>query len=178
MTQKLFSRLRRHMAQEQGSMTVEFAIWFPLFMVILLASVELGVVTVRHTMLERSLDMTVRDIRLGTGTAPQHDQIKDQICENIALVPDCQENLRLEMMQRDLRAWTSIDGNADCTDQSAPVAPVRQFSNGLDNELMVLRACLKFTPFFPTTALGESMAKDANGDVGLIATSAFVQEPR
>lgn len=178
MTQKLLSRLRRHAAQEQGSMTVEFVIWFPLFIVILLASVELGVVTVRHTMLERSLDMTVRDIRLGTGSAPQHNEIKDQICENIALVPDCENNLRLEMIQNDLRAWNDPAQTADCTDQSVPVNPVRQFQNGLDNELMILRACLKFDPLFPTTALGDAMAKDANGDAALIATTAFVQEPR
>lgn len=178
MRQFMLKRLRRHMAQEQGSMTVEFVIWFPLFMVILLASVELGVVTVRHTMLERALDMTVRDIRLGTGTAPQHDDIKDQICDNIALVDDCEGNLRLEMIQNDLRNWSNIPQQADCTDQSVPVNPVREFTNGLDNELMILRACLKFTPFFPTTALGEAMVKDANGDVGLISTTAFVQEPR
>ncbi len=179
MTQKLMQRLRRHLARdEQGSMTVEFAIWFPLFMVVLLASIELGVVTVRHTMLERSLDVTVRDIRIGTGNAPQHDEIKAQICDNIALVSDCEENLRLEMVHNDLRNWQAIPATADCTDQSAEASPVRSFSNGLDNELMVLRACLKFTPMFPTTALGDAMHKDANGDVGLIATSAFVQEPR
>ncbi|MGR3504024.1 TadE/TadG family type IV pilus assembly protein [Pseudaestuariivita sp.] len=170
--------LRRLWQREDASITVEFALWFPVFMALLLASVELGVITVRNTLLERSLDLVVRDIRLGTGTAPQHDEIKTQICDNMALAPNCAENLRLEMVRRDLRGWIAVSANADCTDQSEEVSPVRSFTHGFENQLMVLRACLKFEPIFPTTAFGAALAKDANGDVGLIATSAFVQEPQ
>lgn len=178
MIQTLTKQLRRFRAREDGNMPVEFAIWFPFFLTLLLASIELGIVTVRSTTFERALDLTVREIRVGTGTAPQHSEIKTSICDNIALIPNCEENLRLEMIQRDLRAWTSIPTATDCTDQALAVTPVREFSNGLDNELMVLRACLKFSPMFPTTSLGSAMVKDNNGDAGLIATSAFVQEPR
>ena len=55
---------------------------------------ELGFVTMQHSMLDRAMDMTVRDIRLGTGTAPQHDDIKDMICARAGFIPDCDTSLR------------------------------------------------------------------------------------
>ncbi|MFK7751454.1 MAG: TadE/TadG family type IV pilus assembly protein [Sedimentitalea sp.] len=169
---------KRFRKSEDGHATVEFAITFPSMLFLLLSGVELGMVTLHHSMLERAMDMTVRDIRLGTGTAPQHDEIKDLICERAGFIDACGENLRLEMIQVDPRDWSDINPNADCTDQSEDVAPVRSFVNGQDNELMVLRACAKIDPVFPTTGLGQNFVKDGAGQYSLISISAFVQEPR
>jgi TadE-like protein len=171
----LFGRFSR---SEDGSATIEFAITFPAMLFLMLSGVELGMVTLHHSMLERALDMTVRDIRLGTGTAPQHDEIKTMICARAGFIDNCNDNLRLEMIQVDPRSWTDISTDADCTDQSVEVTPVRSFVNGLENELMFLRACAKFDPVFPTTGLGQNMVKDASGQYSLVSTSAFVQEPR
>ena len=124
------------------------------------------------------MDITVREIRLGTGAAPQHDEIKTRICNRAGFIDACEENLKLEMIQVDPRAWTAIDPDPDCTDKSEEVLPVRSFVNGLDNELMVMRACAKIDPVFPTTGLGANMSTDAFGQYALIATSVFVQEPR
>ena len=82
------------------------------------------------------------------------------------------------MIQVDPRNWGSISASPDCTDKSEEVVPIRSFVNGLENELMVLRACAKIDPVFPTTGLGANMAKDQYGQYALIATSVFVQEPR
>ena len=170
--------LGRFCRSEDGSATIEFAITFPAVMMFMLSGIELGMVTLHHAMLERALDLTVRDIRLGTGTAPQHDRIKELICERAGFITNCDVNLRLEMIQIDPRNWVDIPADADCTDQSEEVAPVRNFVNGLENELMVLRACAKFKPVFPTTGLGASLEKDGAGQYALISISAFVQEPR
>ena len=171
----LATRFRR---SEDGNATVEFAITFPVLMFMLLSGVEMAVVTIHHSMLERALDLTVRDIRLDTGAAPQHDQIKDMICARAGFLDDCAQNLRLEMVQLDPRDWTGIAETPDCTDQSEEVAPVRNFVNGAENELMLLRACAKFDPIFPTSGLGKSLSKDAAGQYALVSTSAFVQEPK
>jgi len=144
----------------------------------LISAVELGVATLQHSMLERAVDMTVRDIRLGTGTAPQHDEIKTMICDRSGFIENCGENLRLEMIQVDPRNWAGLPGDADCTDQSEEVAPVRSFVNGQENELMIIRACAKFNPIFPTSGLGSSMIIDGAGQYALVSISAFVQEPR
>ncbi len=168
----------RFWRSEDGVATVEFAITFPIFMFVLASGVEMGVATLQHSMLERAVDMTVRDIRLGTGTAPQHDEIKALICDRAGFIEDCSTNLRLEMLQVDPRNWTEIPTEADCTDQSEEVVPVRSFVNGLENELMIIRACAKISPIFPTSGVGAAVVKDEAGQYALVSTSAFVQEPR
>lgn len=170
--------LRRFRRSEQGSATIEFAITFPAMMFVLLSGIELAFVTLQHSMLERAVDITVRDIRLGTGSAPQHDEIKDMICETSGFIKNCGSSLRLEMIQLDPFNWVDIPASVDCTDKSEDVSPVRAFVNGLDNELMFLRACVKIDPVFPTTGLGKSMSKDGAGQYALVSMSAFVQEPR
>lgn len=172
------SLLKRFWRSQTGSATIEFAITFPAVITILLSGIELGFVTLQHSMLERALDLTVREIRLGTGKAPQHDDIKEMICARAGFIPDCNANLRLEMIQVDPRAWSNIDETPDCTDKSEEVAPVRSFVNGQENDLMILRACAKIDPVFPTTGLGKNMVKDEFGQYALVSTSVFVQEPR
>lgn len=178
MISSLRHKLRRFKESEQGSATVEFAITFPAMLFILLSGIELGFVNLHHAMLERAVDLTVRDIRLGTGSAPQHDEIKDMICSRAAFIDNCSDNLRLEMIQVDPRAWVAIPVEADCTDRTEEVAPVRSFVNGLDNELMILRACVKIDPKFPTSGLGAELAQGSGGQYALISTTAFVQEPQ
>lgn len=178
MIRRMAATLRRFWRAEDGNATIEFAITFPAVITIMLSGLELGFVTLQHAMLERAMDMTVREIRLGTGTAPQHDQIKDMICARAAFINNCSSSLRLEMIQVDPRAWTTIDPNPDCTDKSEEVQPVRNFVNGQENALMILRACAKINPVFPTTGLGKNMAKDSYGQYALTSTTVFVQEPR
>lgn len=175
---RIYRRLRRFGRRDEGSVTVEFAILFPAFIMILLSGVEQGMITLQHAMLERGLDLAVRDIRLGTGTAPQHDEIKHEICQYAGVLRNCETTLRLEMVQVDLRNGAiSLDDTADCVDTSEDVQPVRNFVNGQENELMILRACVKIDPIFPTTGLGKQLVKDGAGQTALLATSAFVQEP-
>jgi hypothetical protein len=168
---------RRYQRSEDGSMTVEFAIWFPFFLFFLYSTVELGLITMRHAMLDRGLDIVVRDIRLGTGTAPQHDDIKRDICENAIVIPGCESNLRLEMVPTDMRDWTSLPADPDCTDRAEEARPVREFTPGNSNQMMLLRACLKIQPMSPTSQLVEYMQRDSAGDISIFVTSAFVQEP-
>lgn len=174
---RVTQRTRRWLRREDGSATIEFAILFPVFIMIFLSSVELGMITLRHAMLERGMDMAVRNIRLGTGTAPQHDEIKAEICEFAGVIPGCATTLRLEMVPVNLRTAVSVPTDVDCVDTSEEVQPVRAFVNGQENELMILRACVKFDPIFPTTGLGRQLKTDSAGQAALVVSSAFVQEP-
>lgn len=178
MIRALRSTLRRFRRDEAGNATIEFAITFPALIVLMLSGLELGFVTLEHSMLERALNLTVRDIRLGTGSAPQHDEIKTMICDRAGFIPNCSTSLKLEMIQVDPRAWAGLDLTPDCTDKSEEVLPVRNFVNGQSNDLMILRACAKIDPVFPTTGLGSSLATDAYGQFALVSTTVFVQEPR
>ena len=174
----IFQSIRRFREAEDGNSSIEFAIVIPAFMMILLSTVEMGLITIRQTMLERAMDLTVRDLRLGTGANPQHNEIRDSICERAGFIDSCATSLRLEMVQVDPFNWTAVDATPDCITSVEEVQPVRSFTNGQSNELMFLRACMKFEPMFPHWGLGENLDKDANGRVSLYASSAFVQEPR
>ncbi|MBR9842359.1 MAG: pilus assembly protein [Rhodobacteraceae bacterium] len=171
----LLKKLRK---DERGHASIEFVIMFPLFFWILVSAIDIGMVTMRSALLERALDIVVRDIRLSTGTAPDHDKIRDAICDTTNVVQDCKQNLMLEMQVVDMRSWTDLPHKTSCTNQAEEAQPVTTFQNGLDNEMMVLRACAKITPIFGDKGIGPYLNKDSNGDVPIVALSAFVQEPR
>jgi Flp pilus assembly pilin Flp len=171
------SRLRRFARDRRGSASVEFVLVAPFLIGFIVFAIELGMLSLRAAMLERGLDIAVREVRLGTGTAPGHDRIKQIVCDNAAVIADCDTKLRLEMIPADLRNFTSLGGTPDCTDAAEPSRPVRSFIPGGQNQLMLLRACLKYSPLFPEAMLGEALVKDSSGDVAITTVSAFVQEP-
>lgn len=173
------SLARRFLRDESGnSNTIAFAIWTPILLLTLATAIEVGVYTARATLLERGMDIVARDIRLDTGIPPQHDEIKARICNEANIIPECEANLRLEMIPQDMRAWVPVSGRADCTDEALEVAPLRGFSPGQQNQMMILRACAKISPLFPMTWLSGAIETDNAGDFAVVAVSAFVQEPR
>ena len=177
MTRRRSHLLRRFAREDSGTASVEFMILVPFLIGFITFSIELGAVTLRSAMLERGLDIAVREIRLGTGTVPQHDAIKQIICDNALVINNCESKLRLEMVPTDLRNFAGLDPTPDCTDAEEPTLPVRNFIPGAQNQLMLLRACVKYEPIFPEALLGSALVKDASGDVSMVTMSAFVQEP-
>ncbi len=174
---KYFRRFRK---DEEGNASVEFFIIIPVFIMLMLMSIELGFITMRHTLLERGLDMAVREIRLGTGEPSSHEEIKDFICDEAGFILNCKTELRLEMKPVDLRAYSALDEEAKCIENSQPVDPAvlkKDFVFGGVNELMILRACYRYDPIFPEALLGNALEKDDYGKPAIITTTAFVQEP-
>jgi len=178
MIRGLSKTLRHFKRDEHGTASLEFVLVAPVFIALMIFSIELGFITLRNTMLERGLDIAVRELRLGTGSAPQHDAIKQIVCDNTVVINDCMGNLRLEMRSTDIRAFSALDATADCSDEAEPAKPLRNFMPGDENELMLLRACLKYNPLFPEEVLGSALRKDDSGQVEMIAMTAFVQEPK
>ncbi|MBO9467699.1 pilus assembly protein [Tropicibacter sp. R15_0] len=175
MTRFLSSHLTRFRKEEDGNAVVPFALWMPVFLALILSSIELGTVTIRQTALERAMDDTVRDIRLGA--VSDHNAIKQSICDGAAVLPGCMDTLHLEMVSLDMRNWGGVIDAADCVDTSLPVTPNRAFTNGGSNEMMFLRACYKYQPITPAGTISSSLAKDAEGFTALVVASAFVHEP-
>ena len=178
----LMKKLRARAAQlrrreDGGTATVEFMIVLPLYMALMIMSLELSMITLRQTMLERGLDIAVRVIRLGTGTAPTHDAIKTRICEEALVIVGCEETLRLEMVPTDMRNLTTLGGEVQCTEREEEGVPVLKFTPGQQNQLMFLRACLKYDPIFPAWHLASRMKSDGSGQLAIVTMSAFVQEP-
>lgn len=173
----LGSCLRRFRRDQSGSATLDFVLMFPAVMLIFTSSYESGVLSTRHVMLERGLDTTVRDVRIGRIPNPTHELLVERICQIASIIPDCTNNVRLEMMPRDPRAWVAPANSVMCVDRADLGPPVLNFNSGLNNELMVLRACALFDPMIPTTGLGKAIPKESGGAYALVATSAYVMEP-
>ncbi|WP_417720314.1 TadE/TadG family type IV pilus assembly protein [Salipiger sp.] len=177
MTRFIKTALRRFRDSEEGSMVVPFALWTPLFVGLVLSTIELGTLTLRHTVLERALDQTVRSVKLDTGRAYSHEVLKSKICDRAAVLPDCVSKIHLEMIQLDMRAWTEPPHTADCVDTAAEVTPQRTFTYGAGHEMMLLRACYKYRPISPSGYLSSSLPTDDQGYTALVSTTAFVTEP-
>jgi hypothetical protein len=171
---------RRFLRKEDGQVAIEFVVMVPLLFTIFMTSIELGIFSMRQMWLDRGLDIAMRQVRLNTSSIPSHSALKQTICTNAGFLPDCMQNVKIEMKITDPRNFEALEPIADCTDQTLPIASnelLRNYQSGEEHELMLIRACLKFTPVFPTTGLGFSFAKDGSGQVIMTAQSAFVQEP-
>jgi hypothetical protein len=173
----LLARIRRFRRREDGSATVEFVIIFPIFMFLFASCFELGTIMLRQTMLDRGIDMTVRQVRLGAVDPVNHEILKDMICDRAAILPNCQRELKLEMRSTDPRGWVPMPALADCIDQADYNLPVRTFEAGAPNQMMILRACHLFEPYFPTFGLGEFIPRQSGNSYALISTSSYVVEP-
>lgn len=178
MMTRLTSFANRFRRDENGSASIEFVLYFTVMFVILAAAVEIANINLRHAMLERAVDLAVRDIRLNTGDVPTFDEVRATICEEASIVEECDTNLMLEMKQVDPHAFVGLPETPDCINSEEDPRPVRQFDPGTDNDLMLIRACLKYKPILPTAPMAKSIETDEEGYAKLIVRSAFVQEPR
>ena len=68
-----------------------------------------------------------------------------------------------------------------CVDKSQPIntdePPANEFTTGTDNDIMLMRVCLKADPMFPTTAVSVKMPVEADGSYVMLVTTTFVNEP-
>ncbi len=179
MIASLLKRYMRHWRDETGSAAIEFVFVFPVMATMIVMTLELGFITLRQSMLERGLDMAVRDVRLGTGAAMEYEDIKGLICENSMIFADCEAKLYLEMINSDPRSFVPLHPTVACTDQpiDESLRPVKSFTPGQANEVVMMRACVNYEPIFPRALLGELLTKDISGDAAIVAVTAFVQEP-
>lgn len=169
--------LRRFRHEETASATIEFALLAPMMMVLFMSTIELGIFLTREVMLERGIDLAVRQVRIGIMDPVTHDGLVDAICDGAVIIPDCRNQLKLEMARRDLRSWSGFNQAADCIDREEEAQPPSRFEPGMQNELVVLRACSLFDPLFPTTGLGSKIPRQSGGAYAIVATTAYVVEP-
>lgn len=175
---RLAKKLKKLGLSESGAATVEFVIVFPFFVGIFLSSFEVAMMNMRAVMLERAMDLTVREIRLSSGAQLNYDDILDDVCERATIVPDCLDVVRMELQAVDKDNFAGIENNPDCVKRDEEVQPAVKFKNGIENELMLIRVCAVIDPFFPNLGVGRSMPLDASGGYQVIASSAFVNEPK
>lgn len=162
--------------REDGTATVEFVLTAPILIMVFLSAFESAIYMTRYVLLDRALDMTVRELRLGQIQTPALDKLKTSICTNTSLVPNCAANLQLEMHSVDTATWAFPTGPVACRDRSQPIKP-DTLKVGVENEVMLIRACLTSNAFFPTTGIAAKMTKDSQGGYYVTAMTGFANEP-
>ncbi len=176
---------RHFLGDERGTASIEFIFVVPTVMLIFTASFESSMFMARHVMLERSVDIVVRDIRLGKLDGLTHTQLKKLVCETSALVGSvdtCMKSMRIWMQPVNTANFDMPAPPRGCVDKSAPPVSTEpaatEFRFGSDNELMLLHICLKEEPMFPTSVVGAGLIRDeTDGNYALLARSVFVNEP-
>ena len=179
MIRSLLHRLRRFRSDESGASTVEFVIIFPAFLAVFLAAVESGFMMARYVMLDRAVDLVVRDLRIGGEATPDFDEFKARVCENTVILADCLQVVQVQLEPVDQTTWATMEGPVRCIDQDATIDPVTEtrYALGDENEFMLVRVCALYRPFFPVAIYSMRMPSDGNGNYALVTTSAFVNEP-
>ncbi|MEL6913438.1 MAG: TadE/TadG family type IV pilus assembly protein [Pseudomonadota bacterium] len=165
---------------EAGAATIEFCLLFPLVFSIFLMFVELSMVQFYRVALERGTETAARAVRLNTDNAPTPEQLKTVVCDAAFILSECLTYTRVGLERIDPATWVSTGGSsadADCYDQADPDSPPRNFDSGSSNDLVLMRTCKLFRPYFPTTLLGSRLAKHNNGFYAIVTTTVLVMEP-
>ena len=180
--------LRTFLGDERGTATIEFVLIVPIVLTVFFASFESSFFMIKSVMLERSVDMVVRDIRLGNLDGMNHRTLKQRFCQTAALTDaaSCVDKMRIWMQPINTATFVMQTPERHCMDKSANIDPLvdppaTEFAYGTDNDIMLLHICLLEEPLFPTTIVGAALvANNGNGDdenYGIIVNSVFVNEP-
>ncbi|MCK8462523.1 pilus assembly protein [Aliiroseovarius sp. S1339] len=169
----------RSMRATDGSSTIEFVIWFPLFMTLFLTSFELTFYGMRSVLLERAVDLNVRGMRLGTKRPDNIQELKENICEETMLFSDCERELTVDVRRINTLSWNLPTGPIPCVDRADDFKPPENivYGPGGGGDLLLIRACMVSNPFFSTTPFVMGLPRDVSGGVSLVAVSTYVNEP-
>ncbi|SEN76473.1 TadE-like protein [Gemmobacter aquatilis] len=175
-----FATCQRWFRREDGTATIEFVLMIPILMTVFMACFEAGLMTLRQTMLERALDIAMRDLRLGhLGLAPTHDDLKDAICANSSILTECDNTLLVSLDRVSQDDWVLPAVEVVCRDRASDIEPVTTLDTapGARSVIMLVRVCLRADAIFPSTGIAANIDQDGEGGYRLVAASAFMNEP-
>ena len=173
---KIRSILKSFKDDESASATIEFVMLIPIVIWIVFSVLEAGWLMTQKTMLNRGVNMAVRDLRIGATPNPTHATIKTDICNYAGILRNCQTALHLEMVGFDNPISSAA---ATCVDRSTAVEPVVNWLLGSRTvpEVMILRACFVVDPLIPGAGMGALLPTDSTGAFHMVSYSSFVNEP-
>ena len=166
-------RFRRFRKDEGGYSSVELVICATTFLSGFFWVFETGLIMTKQMMLERAVDMTVRDLRLFSNPLFTHDYIKDEICDLALVFKDCDTQLLLEMDTFD--PASGFNQTYTCYDKKNDITPVTTWAPGARSEIVYMRACIIIDPMMPHGIALFPGVSDKG--IPLIASTAFVNEP-
>ncbi len=165
------------MRREDGTAAMEFVLVVPVIMMIFMASFESGLMMVRSIMLEQSVDMTMRELRLGHFSNVTNRLLKREICARTVVFPDCMANIKIQLDRVSTEDWNMPATPRKCIDRRAAGEPVEVMNPGQQNDLMIVRVCVAQQAMFPTSGIALKLPLD-QGAYGLVTRTAYSVEPK
>lgn len=176
MRMALRTGMRRLRRDRRGAAAVEFALVVPVLLALIFSTLEAGWVMLQSIMLDRALDMTVRELRIGSFANPTQAEMRRRVCDRAMVLVDCDRGLALELIPVP-NAASYPDDAVRCVNRDSEIAPVLRFTNGGRNQIMFVRACFVVSPMTPGLGLGLALSKDETGALRIVSKSAFANEP-
>lgn len=181
MIARILKSIRGFRSDQDGNATIEFVLFFPALIGLFLMGFESGYYMMRSVMLDRAVDISVRDVRLSNNKLPDFDDFKKNICRNARIIPNCVEAIQVEMMPvaTDPGEVAKLSKATLCRDVTSTDDPAdfATYDIGQENEMMLVRVCALSKPLFPTSRLGAGLIVDSAGNLAIVSTAAFVSEP-
>lgn len=136
----------------------------------------------RQVMMERAVDIVVRDIRLDTGSTVTQNQVRNSVCDRATILPDCRSNMLIELTLIDQTTYATPTTDSPCVNQLTSIVPQSSFAGGRTGQLVLVRACYSVRPSLPLAVLagnrtlGSYLINDVDGTFRIVTANAFVVE--
>ena len=172
-------RLRAASLAEAGTATLEFLVIMPAFFFFIANSGEAMTILARGALLDRTLDVTMRDLRLGNLEGVTFDEFREAFCENSIGIPDCMKAVAIELRPLNKANVDSMSKSIQCRNRGEKIEPaLSPVQAGNANQVMLVRVCASYEPMFPKyIGIGAALPKDENGDYRMVSLSSYVREP-
>ncbi|HYS45500.1 MAG TPA: TadE/TadG family type IV pilus assembly protein [Rhizomicrobium sp.] len=184
-------RRRLHADADKGSAAVEFAVVAPVFFLILLATIESGVVFFAQSTLQNAVNDAARLVRTGQTACFSldsggkcavitADQFRIRVCDQVhVLLPNCSADSNGNSdLQFDIRAYPSGFtglGNSSPLNGTNGLPNLTAFNVGNACDVVLVRAFYKWPVFTP--GLSYLLGNMAGGKHLLATAAAFRNEP-
>lgn len=169
--------LTAFLRDEAGTAAMEFVLVVPVILLIFVSSFESALLMIRESLLEQSVDVTMRELRLGHYGTVTNKLLKTEICSRTLIFPDCLNNIKVQLDRISTTSWSVPTDKTPCVNSEDPAEPVVTMEAGQQNDLMLVRVCASLPAMFPGIGLALAFPLDELGNYALVAHSAFVVEP-
>lgn len=176
---RLRTAVKRYIRDESATATMELVIMFPLMMIVFIAAFESAMILTRQIVLERTLDMSVRVLRLAQGVITDADEVRDSMCANTSLLPNCDELLTIDLQLVDTDTYDMPSNDQVCAGRgnNIVIAPDNTFDIGSSNDFLMIRTCLVVDRILPFSGFALNLTRDDSGGLHMMATTIFLNEP-
>lgn len=158
MRSKIKSTVSAFCRDTSGAATLEFVVLVPFLMIVIFMFAEIGILTGRKVLLKRGVSIAARDIRLGNTV--DEEAFRRTACRNAFLISSCFNELRVEMVPHDVASGQNPNSNVYCPNRFPDpndAAPNNNYTNGVDGDIMIIKACLIVNPVFPGAAFAAGL---------------------